>query len=180
MERTLVIIKPDGVANGLVGRVVSRLEQAGLRIVQLKLTRATKAQILDHYAEDPEWLENAGARAVERLQANGIDWRELTGCENAPDVGRLIRMRLVDYMCSGPIVVLQAAGPAAVRKTRQIIGATLPSQADPGSLRGGHCSDDVILSFQEKRALENIVHASGEVSEALREIEIWCAGTPSP
>ncbi|TDD31999.1 nucleoside-diphosphate kinase [Actinomadura sp. KC06] len=174
-----MIIKPDGVARGLVGPVVSRLEQAGLRIVQLKMTRATEAQVLDHYAEDPEWLESSGTRAVERLQENGIDWRELTGCEAASDVGRLIRARLVDYMCSGPIVVLQLAGPAAARKTRQIIGATLPLEAAAGSLRGGYCADDVILSFQEKRALENIAHASGDASEALREIEIWCADNQS-
>lgn len=175
MERTLVIIKPDGVARGLIGQIISRLEQAGLCILDARMTQATEKQIQDHYAEDPEWLENAGGRAVEVLSKKGIDWRVLTGCDTAPDVGRLIRMRLVDYMCSGPIMVLQVTGATAVRKARQIVGTTLPLEAEAGSLRGRFCTDDLVVSFQEKRALHNIVHASGDASEALREIEIWCS-----
>ncbi|MBO2457374.1 nucleoside-diphosphate kinase [Actinomadura violacea] len=179
METTLVIVKPDGVARGLVGTVIGRLERAGLRLVGLRLARATREQVLAHYTDDPEWLENAGSRAIAALRDDGVDWRALTGCQSASDVGRLIRMRLVDYLCEGPIVVLQVAGPSAVGRTRRIVGATLPLRAEAGSLRGGHCADVVTASFREKRALWNIVHASGDAAEARREIGIWCADTAS-
>ena len=173
VESTLVIVKPDGVRRGLIGMVISRLEQCGLTIVSMKMVEATKELIGRHYAEDPTWLDTAGSRAISTMTDAGMDWKELTGADNTMDVGRAIRNRLMVYMTSGPVAVIIARGPQAVGKVRQIIGSTVPLDAAPGSIRGTYCTDDVISSFNEKRALENVIHASGSVDEASQEIALW-------
>ena len=173
IEKTLVIVKPDGVRRGLTGVVIATLERAGLELRHLSYTMATPETIEAHYAPDPVWLETAGGRAVSSLEEAGLDWRAMTGADNAADVGQLIRSRLVSYMTTGPVVVMVVEGPQAVRKVRQLTGSTAPLEAAPGSIRGMYCTDDVVASFQAERALENVIHASGSVDEAQAEIALW-------
>lgn len=172
-ERTLLIVKPDGVERKLVGVILSTMELAELSVVALDMTRPSEDQVLAHYTDDLAWLETAGARAIGVLKTEGVDHVGLTGMEDPVDVGRLIRSRLVEYLCSGLVALAVIEGQRAVTKARKIIGATLPLEADPGSIRGRYCTDDVLTSFREERALRNLVHASSSVEDAGREIDLW-------
>jgi nucleoside-diphosphate kinase len=179
IERTLIIVKPDGVRRGLVGIVLSRVEHCQLRIVHLRMLCPSEGMVLEHYGDDPSWLNNAGGRAIRVLAEAGCDPAELAGSDDPIKVGLLIRSRLASYMSSGPVVVAVAEGPKAVEKVRRLVGATLPLEAEPASVRGMFCTDSVLRSFREGRALENVVHASGSVGETSREMEIWLNGDTS-
>ena len=175
-ERTLVIIKPDGRSRNLVGTILQTFECAELSLVYLQMMQATAEQVLEHYTDDAQWLETAGSRAIEAMRSHGVDPVAVTGVTTASEVGRLIRQRLVDYICSGPLVMVVLEGTGAVLKVRQLVGSTLPQQADPGSIRGRYCSDDVVSSFGERRALHNLVHASGSAKEYEQELKVWLDG----
>jgi nucleoside-diphosphate kinase len=173
IERTLIIIKPDGVIRRMVGKIIQTFEQAELRVIYINMVHPTTDQVLQHYTDDSLWLETAGSRAIRAMQENGFDCLSFAGVTTPIEVGGLIRQRLVKYMCSGFVVVAVLEGVRAVSKVRQLVGSTLPQQADAGSIRGQYCCDDVITSFVEQRALRNLIHASGSVDEVQREIDIW-------
>jgi nucleoside-diphosphate kinase len=129
-ERTLVLIKPDGVRRGLIGSVISRIERKGLSVVALEMRTLDRDTANTHYAEH---------------------------------VGKPFFDPLVDFITSGPLVALVAAGPRAVEAFRGLAGATDPVQATPGTIRGDH-------------ALEigaNVVHGSDSAESAQREIKIF-------
>mgnify|MGYP001071328017 CR=1 FL=1 len=117
MERTLSIIKPDGVAKGLIGEVIKRFEGAGLKIVAMKMIHLSKK-------------EAEGFYAVHR--------------------GKGFYDSLTDFMSSGPCVVMILEGPKAIAKNRELMGATNPKDADPGTIRRDYAS-----SIEQ-----NIVHGS--------------------
>jgi len=173
IQQTLVLIKPDGLARHLVGTIFQTFEDAELSVVHLATVRPTRNQVLLHYPDDITWLETAGSRAIKALRESGLDYVELTGLTTAQEVGLLIRERLVDYLCSGQVIVAVLDGNGALAKVRQLVGATLPHHADPASIRGRYCSDDVARSFTERRALHNLLHASGSADEFQRERHIW-------
>ena len=173
IEQTLVIVKPDGVVRRLVGEVISRCERAGLTLTYLDMMIPAAEQVEQHYGGDPAWLTAVGKSAIAAAEEAGLDWQSVTGVTTPDGVGRLIQARLVDYMTSGPVVVMVVMGPSAVKKVRQLVGATNPLAAAPGSIRGTYAVDDSVTSLVEGRALENIVHASGTVDEAEAEIPLW-------
>jgi nucleoside-diphosphate kinase len=127
MERTLAIIKPDGVARGLTGEVVRRLEQAGVRICAVKMVRLTADQAGSFYA-------------VHR--------------------GQPFYATLVEFMSSGPVVALVLEGENVIRVYRDLMGATNPKEAVPGTIRR-----DFATSIQS-----NVVHGSDCPEAAAREI----------
>ncbi|HID90428.1 TPA: nucleoside-diphosphate kinase [Candidatus Bathyarchaeota archaeon] len=129
MERTLVFIKPDAVARGLVGEVIKRVEEAGLRIVALKMLRLTNDQAEQMYA-------------VHR--------------------GKPFYRDLVDFVSSGPIVAMVVKGRGAIRAVRELIGATNPREAKPGTIRADFGTG----------VLHNVVHASDSTESVDHEMPI--------
>ena len=129
-ERTLVLVKPDGVARGLVGEVISRIEAKGLRLVAAELRTLTTDVAETHYAEHRE----------------------------RPFFGPL-----VEFITSGPIVALVLEGQDAIRAARQVIGATNPLEAAPGSIRG-----DFAIEVGQ-----NMVHGSDSPESAEREANLF-------
>ncbi|OUM95853.1 MAG: nucleoside-diphosphate kinase [Firmicutes bacterium ZCTH02-B6] len=127
MERTFVMVKPEGVQRGLIGEVLRRMEQKGLKITRLHMTRLEPAVAAEHYAH----------------------------LKDKPFFGEL-----VEYITSGPVAMAVVEGPNAVRHVRNLIGATNPLEAAPGTIRGDFA---VELPY-------NIVHASDSPETA--EIEI--------
>jgi nucleoside-diphosphate kinase len=127
MERTLSIIKPDGVAKGLIGEVIKRFEQAGLKIMAMKMIHLSKK-------------EAEGFYAVHR--------------------GKAFYDSLTDFMSSGPCLVMILEGPNAIAKNRELMGATNPKDADPGTIRREYAS-----SIER-----NIVHGSDGPESAAFEI----------
>ena len=129
-ERTLSIIKPDGVAKNLIGEVYRRFEQGGLRIVAARMLRLSKAQAEGFYTVHRE---------------------------------RPFFKDLVSYMTSGPVVVQVLEGEDAIRKNRDIMGATNPANAAPGTIRA-----DFAASIEE-----NVVHGSDGPDTARVEIDYF-------
>ncbi len=127
VERTLSIVKPDGVEKNLIGEVYRRFEQAGLRIVAARMMHLTRTQAEGFYAVHRE---------------------------------RPFFNDLCAYMTSGPVVVQVLEGENAVTRHREIMGATDPKKADPGTIRA-----DLAKSIEE-----NVVHGSDSAENAAREI----------
>lgn len=132
-ERTLSIVKPDGVQKNLIGEVYRRFEQAGLRIVAARMLRLSQAQAEAFYAVHRE---------------------------------RPFFRDLVSYMSSGPVMVQVLEGEDAVAKNRELMGATDPKKAAPGTLRA-----DFASSIEQ-----NVVHGSDSVENAVTEIAFFFAG----
>ncbi|AAL63565.1 nucleoside diphosphate kinase (ndk) [Pyrobaculum aerophilum str. IM2] len=173
VEKTLLILKPDAVARGLVGEIISRFEKAGLKIVALKMVKASPEEIERFYPSSEEWLRSAGQKLLKAYQELGIDPRAKIGTDDPVEVGRIIKRSLVKYMTSGPIVVMVLKGNRAVEIVRKLVGPTSPHSAPPGTIRGDYSIDSPDLAAEEGRVVFNLVHASDSPSEAEREIRFW-------
>jgi nucleoside-diphosphate kinase len=134
LERTLSIVKPDGVQKNLIGEVYRRFEQAGLKIVAARMMQLSQAQAEGFYAVHRE---------------------------------RPFFKDLVKYMMSGPVIVQVLEGENAVAKNRELMGATDPKKAAPGTIRA-----DLAASIEE-----NVVHGSDSADNAKIEIAYFFAAT---
>ena len=134
LERTLSIVKPDGVGRNLIGDVYRRFEQAGLRIIAARMLHLTTAQAEAFYAVHRE---------------------------------RPFYKDLVRYMSSGPVIAQVLEGDNAIARNRDIMGATDPKRAAPGTIRA-----DLAESIEA-----NVVHGSDAADTAAREIAFFFSGS---
>lgn len=163
IERTLVLIKPDGVQRNLIGEIIKRYESNGLNVIDLKMVKADKDLIGKHYPEDDEYMISIGKKSA----ASGdivSDFKEH---------GRMIVRALRDYIISGPIVAMVLEGDDAVALVRKITGYTDPKEAEKGTVRGDLGEDSILAANREKRPVKNLIHASGTPEEAEKEIKLW-------
>ena len=130
LERTYIMIKPDGVQRGLIGDITKRFEQKGFKLCAAKLYQPSREHMEKHYAD---------------LSSKGF----FKG--------------MIDYMMTGPVFCMVWAGEGAVVTGRKMLGATMPSQSEPGTIRGDYC-------IQVGR---NICHGSDSVENAEKEIALW-------
>ena len=130
MERTLSIIKPDGVKKNIVGEVIKRIEEKGLRIAGLNKIKLTKQDAQNFYIVHKE----------------------------RPFYGSL-----TDFMSEGPIIVMVIEGENAISRVREIMGATNPKEALPGTVRADFASD----------IEHNIIHGSDSIASASYEIPFF-------
>ncbi|WP_040347897.1 nucleoside-diphosphate kinase [Brevibacterium mcbrellneri] len=133
-ERTLVLIKPDGVKRGLIGEVISRIETKGYTIERLKMMVASRQLLSEHYEEHE---------------------------------GKPFFDHLVAFMASGPIVAMVVEGDGVILGFRALAGATDPTTAGPGTIRGD-LGRDWGTAVQQ-----NLVHGSDSSLSAEREIGLW-------
>lgn len=169
MEKTLVLIKPDGVQRGLIGEILGRFEGAGLKTIALKMVHASKEDVDKHYALTEEWMKAVYDKAKAKYEANG----ETFPFADHIAYGTEIKNGLVLFLKSAPIVALVLEGEMAVSLVRKLVGATEPASAAPGTIRGDLAHDTYALSNSQNRPIRNLVHASGSVEEADHEIGIW-------
>ena len=134
MEKTFFMIKPDGVARGLVGTILERIERRGFTLEELKVTSLDEERLRKHYSH-------------------------LVGRSFFPDT--------LSYMMSGKAVIGVISGTGVVSSWRQMMGATNPGDALPGTIRG-----DFAMA-PEGSHIKNVVHGSDSVESAEREIAIW-------
>jgi len=167
------MIKPDGVKKGLIGEVIRRFEQRELKIVALQMFQPTFEQIDNHYPKDEIWIRRLGQKTLATYEKYGIDAVKQLGTDNDLELGKMVRQWLVDYMTSAPLVKMAVEGVHAVDMVRKIAGATMPYQADMGTIRGDYSNDSPAVANSEKRAVMNIVHASETPQEAEHEIKHW-------
>jgi nucleoside-diphosphate kinase len=134
IERSLVLVKPDGFQRGLTGEVLRRIEGKGYRLVALSVLTPTREQLAAHYAEHE---------------------------------GKPFYEPLVEFMSSGPVAAVVVEGQDCVKGFRSLAGATNPTDAAPGTIRG-----DLGRDWGAK-VQQNIVHGSDSHESATREIGIW-------
>lgn len=133
MQRTLCMVKPDGVARGLIGEVIRRFERAGLRVVALRMVRLDKKEAEAFYAVHRE------KRFFESLMT---------------------------FMSSGPVVAMVLEGESAIQKVRDLMGATNPKDAAPGTIRAEYA----------REVEKNVVHGSDSPESAAVEIPFFFSG----
>lgn len=176
MEQTVVIVKPDGVKRGLVGEVIRRFEQAGLKIVGLKMLQAPPEILHKHYkSTDPEYLKSLGNKTLATYDQYKMNAQKELGTDDALEIGKMVMKWLIEFMSNGPVVTMVLEGRHAVDNVRALSGATMPVNADPGSIRGDLALDSAYYANTEKRPVHNIVHASGSIEEADFEKALWFA-----
>lgn len=172
-EKTVVLIKPDGVKRGLIGEIITRIEKRGLKIIALNMIWATKAQIDDHYPKDEKWITRLGEKTKATFEKYGVDIKKEIGTEDTKKIGEMVRSWLVDFMTSGPLVKMVVKGVHAIDMMRKLCGNTIPALAEMGTIRGDFSVDSPAIANRAKRAVHNIVHASETAEEAKHELAFW-------
>ena len=169
-ERTLVLVKPDGVLRSLVGKIISRFEEAGLKIIAMKMHHADKELAGKHYPLDKEWAE----AVFEKTKTTSEKLGKPFPYTDAIQFGSLIQEWNMNFLQEGPVVAMIVEGPHAIEMVRKMIGHTEPRQANPGTIRGDFAPFESYEAANSKsRVLRNLVHASDSSETAQREIPIW-------
>ena len=168
MERTLILVKPDGVERAILGKIISRFEDAGMKVVGLKMLKPKKELVEKHYAEDEEWLLSVGRKTKQSYVEKG-----LKVAESEREIGMRVRSFLIKELTRTPIVAIVLEGNSAAEIARKIGGGTEPKRADPSTIRGMYSSDSYALADQKKRSVRNVLHLSENAEIAEREIKVW-------
>ena len=168
-EKTLVIIKPDGLQRSLVGEIIKRYERIGLKLIGLKMMVPSAEMIEKHYTLDPEWVRITGEKTIKGYKDKGMK----PPIEDPLQVTKLLLERLKKYMSSGPIIAMVWQGAHAVAIVRKITGKTEPLVSDVGTIRGDFVLDSYEMSDIAERCIRNLIHSSGSVKEAEDEIKHW-------
>jgi nucleoside-diphosphate kinase len=173
IERTVVLVKPDGVKRALIGKIISRFEESGLKIVGMKMVWVTDEHVGKHYAEDESAFRAVGEKTLKFYEEYGRDVNEWLGTDDPVEIGRMMRKWNMEYLSSGPVVAMVLEGVHAVATVRKIVGSTFPNNADPGTIRATYSIDSPVMANVKKRPVRNLIHASGNVEEAEFEIKLW-------
>ena len=168
-ERTLIIIKPDGVQRSLIGEVIKRYEKIGLKLVAIKMLVPEAKKIEEFYTLDPQWRVVTGEKSIEAYKKRG----QTPSSVDPLEVTKKILENLKKYMTSGPVVAMVWQGAHAVELVRKVVGGTEPLTSDVGTIRGDLVLDSYNMADIDGRAVRNIVHASGSIKEAENEIKHW-------
>ena len=168
-EKTLVIIKPDGVQRGLVGEIIKRFENVGLKMVANKMVVVDEDHIEKHYTLDPEWRMVTGEKTIAGYKSKGMK----PPSEDPLEITARILEVLKSYMTSGPVIAMVWEGAHAVGIVRKLVGGTEPLTSDVGTIRGDYVLDSYELSDKDGRSVRNLIHASGSTEEAEMEIKHW-------
>jgi len=168
IERTVILVKHDGVQRGLVGEVIKRFEQKGLRIAAAKMVKPTKELAKKQYQMTPAWVEKLATNTRKAFAKQG---RELK--ESDDEIAARVQGWLMDYLCEGPVVAMIFEGYHAIQIGRKIVGHAEARQAEIGTIRGDYSTESYDLADLKKRPLRNIVHASGNKDEADNEVKLW-------
>ena len=143
IEQTLVLLKPDAVKRSIMGRIISRFEDAGFKIISAKMVKIDEGFGRRHYFD-----------IAERR-------------------GEKVLNVLLKFMTQGPVMALCLEGVNAVENVRKMVGGTEPKTALPGTIRGDFAHVSFAYADSKDKAIENLIHASGNVQEAKIEIELW-------
>lgn len=170
-EKTLVIIKPDGVQRSLIGEIIKRYERVGLKLTAMKMLQADEDMATKHYYEvgGDEWIEEVGRKASAAYEKKG----QKSPFKTYKDNGWAVLKANAKYLSAGPVVAMIWEGAGAVELVRKLTGATAPLLADVGTIRGDFTLDSYALADVDGRSVRNLIHASGTVEEAEQEIKIW-------
>ncbi len=168
-ERTFVILKPDSVQRSLIGEIMKRFENMGLKIVGMKMLRATEDQVWKHYNKNDEWYLKKGTQSVENRTKAGFPIEK-----EAAEYGKDIIRGAVKYMTASPVIALVLEGNQAVAIVKKLVGGTEPTTSDVGTIRGDYALDSYAMSDHDgTRSVRNLVHCTDKLEEAEFEINLW-------
>ena len=167
-ERTLVILKPDAIQRGLVGDLIKRFENTGLKLVAMKMIVPKEELVWKHYNKDEAWFQSKGEKLVENLKAAGLPIEK-----EAIEYGREIIGALVKFMTASPVIPMVWEGNQSVAIIKKIVGSTEPATSAVGTIRGDYTLDSYEISNLDGRAVRNLVHCTDDSSESEREISLW-------
>lgn len=146
MERTLIILKPDAVKRALSGEILSRFERSGLKIVAAKMLSPDYEEFYEHYEGISKMVSRRGKEAFDVT---------------------------LELMQEGPVIAFVLEGLGAVALVRKMVGDTEPQKANPGTIRGDYAHMGFDYANKEGIGVPNVIHASGNVEEASKEIAHW-------
>ncbi len=167
-QRSLVLIKPDGVQRGLIGEIIQRFERSGLKLVAMKLVWPSRELVEKHYPTDEKYLTTMGEKAKAGMAQLG-----LSDSRTPLQIGKWVRGQLGRYLSIGPVVAMVWQGTNAIANIRQVVGSTNPILADVGSIRADLTIDTIEMANLEGRSVRNLIHASSDPVDAKKEIELW-------
>jgi len=169
LQRTLIIVKHDGVLRGLAGEILKRFENTGLKIIGMKMVWPSEKVSKEHYIATEEWANALFAKTKAAFESQG----KALPFKTAKSYGDYIQKLNTDYLKEGPVVAIVFEGTHAVELGRKLAGSTEPRQAPPGTIRGDFMHDSYAVANAKERSVRNLIHASGTVEEANREISLW-------
>ncbi len=172
-QRALIIIKPDGVQRGLIGKIIKRFEQVGLKIIGLKFIWATKEQIIAHYPETDAWFKKVGERTLINYQKKGLEAKKVFGTDDSIAIGKTVKQWLIKYLQESPLFIVAVEGYECIEVVRKLSGNTIPLMAAPGTIRGDFSHDCIDLANEQNRPLKNLIHASDTIEDGEKEIKVW-------
>ena len=146
LEQTLIILKPDTLQRGIAGEVLSRFERVGLKIVGAKMIQPSKDHYFHHYETIGQMISRRGQKAFDVT---------------------------LDMMQQGPVLAMVLEGVEAVGLVRKMVGTTEPKAALPGTIRGDYAHMSFGHADEKQMGIPNMIHASGDVEEAKKEIAHW-------
>jgi nucleoside-diphosphate kinase len=150
IERSLIVFKPDAVQRGIVGEILSRFEKTGLKIVGTKMLQPSYDHYYHHYENIGKMISRRGQKAFDVT---------------------------LSMMNEGPVIAFVLEGVEAVALVRKMVGATEPKSALPGTIRGDYSHMSFAHADQNDVGIPNIIHASGDSEEAVKEIDYWFSET---
>ena len=146
MEKTLIVLKPDAVQRWVCGEILSRFEKRGLKIVGMKMMQPDRDFFYQHY-------ETIGTMISRR--------------------GEEVFNLNLEAMQRWPVIAVALEGIDAAKVVRQMVGATEPASANPGTIRGDYAHMTFAYGDQAKKGIPNLIHASGNTEEAALELKLW-------
>lgn len=167
-EKTLVILKPDVLARGITGEIISKFEKLGLKIIAMKMLQANASVAAEHYKKDDAWLLKKGKQIAEQLKLSVKSDNDFKKYSTDLIVNPLIK----DIQLY-PIIALVLEGHKAVHMVKKLVGPTNPEEAQPGTIRGDYSTDSYLLANTLTRPVINIIHCTDDPNEADREINLW-------
>lgn len=148
IQRTLILFKPDAVQRGIVGEILTRFERVGLKIIGTKMIFPNKEHYHKHYEGIGKMVTRRGEKAFDMA---------------------------LEFMTQGPVIAMVLEGVESVELVRKLVGGTEPKSALPGTIRGDYSHMSFGYADEHNVGIPNLIHASGSVEEAKREIEHWFA-----
>ena len=146
IERTLILFKPDAVQRGVVGEITTRFERVGLKIVGTKMIAPNREHYFKHYEEIGQVITRRGEKTFNNVLDNMID---------------------------GPVIAMVLEGIEAVELVRKLVGSTEPKSSAPGTIRGDFSHMSYGYGDEQDKGIPNLIHASGDKSDAEKEIPHW-------
>lgn len=168
LEKTFIAIKHDGIQRGLIGEIIKRFEQRGLRLCALKMIQADENLAKKHYPMTETWVKNTASVTRKAWAEKGIEINETD-----EEICSRINSWLKDYLMEGPVVAMVWEGIHAIEIGRKLVGTASAKNAPVGTIRGDFTIDSYEIADKKQRPVRNIVHASGNKEEASNEVSLW-------